>query len=175
MQGKLLYNTLQSFSMNSKRVCKEMLRVTIEYNELRAEFEGDYEDVWKGINEFLSKVRNIMSKTPVKEYIPIDYDLLKGVIEYGPKGPELFIEKKISQSNAILLALYAFGGKESADNILKAVTGWGIHFKGKKVFSARISDLKRAGLIDVEDSLLVLKLKGKKFVESLLGKLKGEE
>jgi len=150
-----------------------VLRVVLEYKGFKGAFEGDYEDVWRFTNEFLGKLRHALGEVPVREIYPIDYSLLEGIIEYGPQGPELITNEKISQNNGILLALYSLGGKDKTEKILNTVIGWGIRFKNKKVFYARVHDLKKAGLIGIENDSLVLKLKGKKAVEDLLKKLKG--
>ena len=72
-----------------------------------------------------------------------------------------------------MLALYSLGGKSKTEKVFSIVASWGIRFKNRKVFYARVHDLKKAGLIGIEDDSLVLKLKGKRAVEDLLRKLKG--
>lgn len=36
----------------------ETLEVNISYKDMEAEFEGDYEEVWKGVNDTLNKIRD---------------------------------------------------------------------------------------------------------------------
>lgn len=150
------------------------LKITLEYKDLKGTIEGDYEKVWKFVNEFLGKIRNVLREVPIEEIYPINYELLQNIIEYGPYGPELVISTKVSQRNGILLALYSFGGREKAEKIFETVRSWGIHFKNKKVFQARVNDLKKEGLIGTENGDLVLKIKGKNLIENYLRKLKGE-
>jgi len=39
------------------------LKVLIQYGDLKAEFEGDFNEVWKTMNSFLNKVRTILMQS----------------------------------------------------------------------------------------------------------------
>jgi len=42
---------------------KQPLKVSIQYKDLKAEVEGDFNEVWKTINSFLNKVRTILMQS----------------------------------------------------------------------------------------------------------------
>ena len=139
---------------------QKSLNVTITYGELRAEFNGDPQQVLASINEFLAK--NIPN-LDLASKVTINYSLNDLISMFGdyvkitPEGPRVWVgEQKLSDKVILGLQLVAAkinheSGKATLPSLtlteMRTATGL-----NPKSISSRMSEMLKWGYVDKETS-----------------------
>jgi len=128
------------------------LRAVLRHDETEVEFSGNYEDVWRSINKYLSEI--YPSIEAVKKLIgAVDINLLmeklEGLVEIR-EGMISVLEDKGAKRKILLCLAGAYVGKllgllEKDKLTPKEIASYtGLN---EKVTRARLSELKKAGLV----------------------------
>lgn len=134
---------------------KNRLKVHLEFGELKADFEGDVNQVLESILRFLAKICPAVEVVRKITYTPDIVSIINnvaGIMEITDEGPVINREINLSAKNAICLALLGayIGnriGKLQKDTLtvsdLSKLTG-----KARKTISNDIPDLIESGLVE---------------------------
>ena len=132
------------------------LAVVVSYGEVKVEFSGSPDVVFRSLHEFISKeIPNI----DLAKSISVNYSLndliqmFKDYIRFTEEGPRVWVQdKKLSDKDVISLQLVAakaasLSGKAKSDDMsvleLQAATSL-----LAKTISSRLSELNKAGAVD---------------------------
>jgi hypothetical protein len=135
---------------------ERQLGVVVTYGEVKVEFTGSPDVVFRSLHEFISKeVPNI----DLARSISVNYSLndliqmFKDYIRFTEEGPRVWLtEKKLSDKEVIALQLIAaraamLSGRAKADDMsvteLQSVTGL-----LAKTIGSRLSELNKSGAVD---------------------------
>lgn len=117
----------------------------------------------------------VIDQTIIKRALaPEPKEELMGIVEFTVDGPALIVPwKKLNSKEAICLLLYASdpGGLEPKDiSRLLSLSGW---VRGMAGYMARMSEMKREGLLVKEEGRYRLSVKGRSRVEEIVSRLRG--
>jgi DNA-binding transcriptional ArsR family regulator len=131
------------------------VKAHLEFGDLKADFEGDADQVFESILRFLSQVCPAIELLQKIVYIPDLIDLMKtlsGVVEITPDGPAITLSVNLPTKSSVCLALLGAYvgnkiGKLQKDTLsiseLSMLTG-----KAKKTISNEIPSLVENGLVE---------------------------
>ena len=130
----------------------EKVRVVIRHGETEVEFEGYYKDVWKSVNKFFSEVYpalDVVKKLTGAVDVTDLAKKLEGLVEF--RDGRIIVLKEMDAKRKILLCLAAahvgkvLGLFEKDKLVPKEIAMYtGLD---ERVTRARLSELKRAGLV----------------------------
>jgi hypothetical protein len=139
-------------SVSSER----QLIVTVSYGEVKVEFSGSPDVVYRSLHEFISKeIPNI----DLARSISVNYSLndliqmFKDYIRFTEEGPRVWVQdKKLSDKDVIALQLVAakaalLSGKARSDdmNVLELQSSTSLL---AKTIGSRLSELNKSGAVD---------------------------
>jgi hypothetical protein len=146
---------------------------------LRRSF-GDVEVESENLDELVEKLQELPDWLLVIEKLimgseDLDYEskeILKGLVEFTEKGPIITVgRERIHDKEAIGLILYAGGSKAfTAKEVEKILALSGRRCMG---FGARLSEMRREGLVTKEGNEYRLTYAGRKWAEELAMRLHG--
>ncbi len=134
---------------------QKRLKAHIEYGDVKADFEGDVNQVFEALVRFLTEVYpnlEILERIVFTPELTRLADKLTGIVEITPEGPILVSDLKMSAREAICMALLGahvgnrFGklGKETlSSSDLAKLTG-----KATKTMSNELPGLASNGLVE---------------------------
>lgn len=135
---------------------ERQLAVTVSYGEVKVEFSGSPDVVFRSLHEFISKeVPNI----DLAKSISVNYSLndliqiFKDYIRFTEEGPRVWVsEKKLSDKDVIALQLVAakaamLSGRAKSDdmNVSELQTATSLL---AKTIGSRLSELNKSGAVD---------------------------
>jgi len=135
------------------------LRVTVEYREQKAEFEGNFDEVWRSINKFMSQIRpshveQAIANLLYNEDLELLVQGLSGLLRISPEGPFVLIpHKDLKATDLISLVLlgnhvgYRIGVvNDESLSVDEIVTFTRLL---KSVVQVRLSEMSRDRLIEI--------------------------
>jgi len=137
------------------------LRVSLEYGDRKAEFEGSFDDVWRSINRLLSEIRpshveSALAKIVHREELDQLVDDLEGVLRIAKEGPYFIVPiDKLPHKDKLLLALlgeyvgYKLGILDDESMSIDELCA--ITRIGKKVAQVELSHLSADRLVEEND------------------------
>jgi len=137
--------------MNSGKV-----KVLIKHDDTEVEFEGDYEEVWRSVNKYLSEAYPAIEAVKKLKGLVDVADLaekLKGLVEFR-EGRIVILGEMEAKRKILLCLAAAYVGKalglfEKDKLTPKEIAGYtGLN---EKVTRARLSELRKAGLVVKSD------------------------
>ena len=137
--------------MNSGKV-----KVLIKHDDTEVEFEGDYEEVWRSVNKYLSEAYPAIEAVKKLKGLVDVADLaekLKGLVEFR-EGRIVILGEMEAKRKILLCLAAAYVGKalglfEKDKLTPKEIAGYtGLN---EKVTRARLSELRKAGLVIKSD------------------------
>jgi len=151
------------------------VRVTIRrpYGDIEVEGES-LDEVVEGLQTFPEWLAVIDRLVPNVEEEETRMTGLEGIVETTPEGPQLTVAKdRISNKEAISLLLYAKDPEPLEPREIGRLLNLSGH--GSSGFGSRLSEMKREGTLLREGEGYRLSATGRRFVEELTEKLRGEE
>ena len=135
------------------------LSVSVSYGDVKVEFSGSPDVVFRSLHEFISKeIPNI----DLARSISVNYSLndlvqmFKDYIRFTEEGPRVWVQdRKLSDKDVILLQLVAakaarLSGKGPADDMSVAQLETATSLNPKTIGS-RLSELNKAGAVERKD------------------------
>ncbi len=153
------------------------IRVVIERPFGRVELEGgNLDEIIESLESFPEWL-DIIDKlvlTAAPQEFPGEREMLSGVISMSEEGPLITLPRgRLSDKEAIGLLLYAQDSKAVEPKRIGRL----LELSGRPSsgFGARLSEMRREGLVVREDGAYRLSPVGKRWVEDLINRLKGGE
>ncbi|MEM2921541.1 MAG: hypothetical protein QXF26_04405 [Candidatus Bathyarchaeia archaeon] len=139
------------------------------------EVEGDsLDEVVEGLQTFPEWLAVIDRLMPSIEGEKMTLTGLEGLVETTPEGPQLTVSKdRISSKEAISLLLYSKDPSPMEPKEIGRLLNLSGH--GSSGFGSRLSEMRREGLLVKEGEGYRLSASGRRFVEELVERLRGEE
>jgi len=151
------------------------VRVTVRrpYGDIEVEGEG-LDEVVEGLQSFPEWLAVIDRLVPSPEEEKAGMIVLEGVVDTTPEGPQLTVAKdRISNKEAITLLLYAKDPEPLEPREIGRLLSLSGH--GSSGFGSRLSEMRREGTLLREGEGYRLSATGRRAVEELAEKLRGEE
>jgi hypothetical protein len=151
------------------------VKVTVRrpYGDIEVEGES-LDEVVEGLQTFPEWLAVIDGLVPSLEGEKAATTALEGVVETTPEGPQLTVAKdRISNKEAIGLLLYAKDPEPLEPREIGRLLNLSGH--GSSGFGSRLSEMRREGTLLKEGEGYRLSATGRRLVEELAGKLRGEE
>ena len=151
------------------------VRVTVRrpYGDIEVEGEG-LDEVVEGLQTFPEWLAVIDRLVPSLEEEKAGTTGLEGIVETTPEGPQLTVAKdRISNKEAISLLLYAKDPEPLEPKEIGRLLNLSGH--GSSGFGSRLSEMRREGTLLREGEGYRLSATGRRLVEELTQKLRGEE
>jgi hypothetical protein len=147
-------------------------RIVIDRPFGRVELEAEsLEEILKQLQSFPEWMTVIDQSIIERALAPEPKDELKGIVEFTVDGPAIIVPmEKINSKEAIGLLLYASGpdGLEPKE-ISRLLSLSGLGMAG---YAARVSEMKREGLILREGDKYRLSVRGRSWVEEVVSRLR---
>ena len=154
------------------------IRVVIERPFGRVELEGGNLDEiieeLESFPEWLDIIDKLVLTAAPQEFPPGEREILSGIISRSEEGPLITLPReRLSDKEAIGLLLYAQDPKAIEPKRIGRL----LELSGRPSsgFGARLSEMRREGLVVREDGAYRLSPVGKRWVEDLINRLKGGE
>ncbi len=151
------------------------VRVTVRrpYGDIEVEGES-LDEVVEGLQSFPEWLAVIDRLVPSLEEERAGMIVLEGVVDTTPEGPQLTVAKdRISNKEAISLLLYAKDPEPLEPREIGRLLSLSGH--GSSGFGSRLSEMRREGTLLREGDGYRLSATGRRAVEELAEKLRGEE
>ena len=151
------------------------VRVTVRrpYGDIEVEGES-LDEVVEGLQSFPEWLAVIDRLVPSLEEEKVGMIVLEGVVDMTPEGPQLTVAKdRISNKEAISLLLYAKDPEPLEPREIGRLLSLSGH--GSSGFGSRLSEMRREGTLLREGEGYRLSATGRRAVEELAEKLRGEE
>lgn len=151
------------------------VKVTVRrpYGDIEVEGES-LDEVVEGLQTFPEWLAVIDGLVPSLEGEKAATTALEGVVETTPEGPQLTVAKdRISNKEAIGLLLYAKDPEPLEPREIGRLLNLSGH--GSSGFGSRLSEMRREGTLLKEGEGYRLSATGRRLVEELAEKLRGEE
>jgi hypothetical protein len=139
---------------------ERQLSVSVSYGEVKVEFSGSPDVVFRSLHEFIAKeIPNI----DLAKSISVNYSLndlvqmFKDYIRFTEEGPRVWVQdRKLSDKDVILLQLIAvkaanLSGKASTDDMSVAELETATSLLAKTIGS-RLSELNKVGAVERRDA-----------------------
>jgi hypothetical protein len=147
-------------------------RIVIDRSFGRIELEAEsLEEILKQLQSFPEWMTVIDQSIIERALAPEPKDELKGIVEFTVDGPAIIVPmEKINSKEAIGLLLYSSGpdGLEPKE-ISRLLSLSGLGMAG---YAARMSEMKREGLILREGDKYRLSVRGRSWVEEVVSRLR---
>jgi len=138
---------------------ERQLSVTVTYGDVKVEFSGSPDVVFRSLHEFIAKE---IPNVELAKSISVNYSLndlvqmFKDYIRFTEEGPRVWVQdKKLSDKDVIALQLVAvkaarLSGRSHVDdmNVLEIQSSTGLL---AKTIGSRLSELNKSGAVDRSD------------------------
>ena len=152
------------------------IRIVVKRPFGNIELEGEsLDEIIEGLKEFpewLDIIDKLILKAEPQGTPTVMEEMLSGLVVFSEEGPLIVLSREeLSDKEAIGLLLYAM----SSEALEPKKVGKLLELSGRPStgFGARLSEMKREGLVVKENGSYRLSLIGKRWVEDLIKRLKG--